>query len=1250
MANRQSNWDLGVRARQIWNHSNNTRRWEFTLTDLPGPRTTSVVYSHLRAPARTIEQRFDDLARVIRRTVSIEGPFGLNDATGHYSMHMIPADEDHEHSQSRTFRRLSGITGEFLMSFFQLIHSNETLEEIGLRVVVRRLLDNGGSGRASILPKDLQGMGVSEHADLKKFRASGGFVDVSCGILAVLMSLNKDKYKRKLKQLLMDGRDLGRKVGIIGLYMNIEDFDGIIKLEEYESYRLIIFGIKGLVKRVVKGRLWKWTNDTVHEEDKKTLKVFLWTKPGEKHYYHVTASIALCFSNGVNERCYYCYSDYKPGTKHECDGCQTYVCETCGQCFYNLDLFKEHEGLQVAGYYQCQYCYIDKFNGEACHKTHEFNCYPDEGWRCETCLKVVYSDDHDCNTYGYCQNCSHDYNSVQEREEHQCVMSRNTKWWEAISEKAMKTHWFYDFETCRGEEIKKSHFFGSDLIETSTYVHEVMAWCMRLMIPDEESRTEFENRGYVQELIERVKQMRSKVVWYEEIEGTLRIYGKDLLSFISTCTYVCHKRGKDHPTLWAHNGSKFDAKFILDYYLKNGYDLCGLEYSFKIQADGEGKFEKQAYKMPSKIKKCNAVFSGSKLLQLIVGKITFKCSCVHHPTSLRKLPARVGADIDVSKGEFPYIHLKRENWGKIMSYPKLSDYEVDSMVAKRKKEVVQWYNEQPKGPWNFDEELWKYLFADVDVGARCMEVYHQNSLEMHETIWRTCDTELVGKHCSPLDYSTAPSWALAMYRSWFLPEIHILKPGATDFIRDSLRGGRTDKRANVIELSDEARARGDKIVYYDFTSLYPSVQKCSVHDTHFPVGPGEWISMSSEIPKGPVGPDYMIDSNERLVELMQDKTGFFEIDFKVVKYVTHPTLHRVGKHFETEASDKLLFEVNDQKEQKYAWPEIEEAIRCGEIEVTYIHQGILFDRGTGVFNEYTDFFYAQKARADREKKDGARALAKLLSNSLWGKLIQKPPPSNEWVSDPRRLGEIFNKIETGEYIEKSVYVKDDSRLRISYSEKDNKVNRFNTAPHLGAFVSMWGRVILHRKLLHEHGQRALYCDTDSSIIYLRGGVDQMKYVGGELGDLTDEVKKNAPGHFKFPYISQVVLVAPKTYAFEMKCSETGEVAHKVVCKGFEPSVANDRVINFESMKRLVQESQTKTKGKRGLQTVGRTSFKSSMHHEQIAPTEVTVVKTITGEYTKGKVHPYDSRFIVPFSDRFEAPSSTFLDDINKHFC
>jgi hypothetical protein len=242
--------------------------------------------------------------------------------------------------------------------------------------------------------------------------------------------------------------------------------------------------------------------------------------------------------------------------------------------------------------------------------------------------------------------------------------------------------------------------------------------------------------------------------------------------------------------------------------------------------------------------------------------------------------------------------------------------------------------------------------------------------------------------------------------------------------------------------------------------------------------------------------------------------------------------------------------------------------------------------------------------------------------------------------------------------------KEEHRIYYEYRIVNDLNNLESTAYQIAAFVSMWGRIILHKKLLREHGMRALYCDTDSAIIRTRGGIDTVKWTGKGLGDLTNEVPKQAPRHFKNPFIKEVVPLAPKTYGLKIVCGETGEIYYKVVCKGFEPSYSNSKHIHFQAFKELVftqynlnafmnhkrateefdVEERYKIRGER------RLHFGSSLARNNITPVESYSDKSITGQYTKGKVHPYDPRFISPFSKvGILPPKENFLTDREKHF-
>jgi hypothetical protein len=394
-----------------------------------------------------------------------------------------------------------------------------------------------------------------------------------------------------------------------------------------------------------------------------------------------------------------------------------------------------------------------------------------------------------------------------------------------------------------------------------------------------------------------------------------------------------------------------------------------------------------------------------------------------------------------------------------------------------------------------------------------------------------------------------------------------------------------------------------------------------------------------------------------------------------LKYVTHPTLHRVGSVGD-DKSNKLLFELDPKVKEVYAWPEIEEAIRCGEIEVTEVHEGVLFDRGTDVFTDYVRLFYEMKDSAGRAGNKGLKQLAKNLLNSLWGKLGQRSYSEREWVVDKTRRDLLFQKFHVNEWEMQSCIVKNDFRAYFQYRKPHDYNNLGTTACHIAAFVSMWGRVTLHKKLLEPHGQRALYCDTDSAIIYLRHGTDDLdklkKYMPEreELGGLTDEVAdiadKSKKG-FKDAFINGVVLIAPKTYGLELKDKQILNLKDtKTVQKGFQPSFTNDHTINYKSfvelafttnglhdfMKRKCPGEFDDIQVRKKCTSIRKLEFVSSMKHNEIVPSQRdNIEKVMKGGYNKGRIHPYDRRLNIPFSEvsKLRPGRETFLTRRDRHF-
>jgi hypothetical protein len=108
-------------------------------------------------------------------------------------------------------------------------------------------------------------------------------------------------------------------------------------------------------------------------------------------------------------------------------------------------------------------------------------------------------------------------------------------------------HAFYDFETCRGEEIKKNQFR-----------HEVFSWAIKTMILDTDTKEYLIEHKLIENLMEKLISANRKDVRVTINDQRLLITGRSLKTFIQICKTIPHDDPTYviKPTLWAHNGSK----------------------------------------------------------------------------------------------------------------------------------------------------------------------------------------------------------------------------------------------------------------------------------------------------------------------------------------------------------------------------------------------------------------------------------------------------------------------------------------------------------------------------------------------------------------------------------------------------------------------------------------------------------------------------------------------------------------------
>lgn len=1317
------------------------------------------------------EERFEQLAEVVRT-------FYQNAPIAHYGIRFRAADEAMPAVRSTTLLNVQvPHLGEILLGMYERMLQSGSAHHIeGFTVSFENVgpdipyLNAGGWGRpagSKHLPAEWKGNGLDEHPQADRLTEEQA--RSHCGFRALLLAKweSEGEGRKGVEEWQAEAEELARSLGREDGKMRLVDIAEVVKKEGWRGHRIVIFNEWRRIQFADKGVEWVWQEGMERKEvDRQTLHI-LWDNAKE-HYLWIKSPKAF-FEKHASKgkeymRCMACFQTIRVAMQcqHNCDMAGKYQCHLCLKPCGSEEFLKVHTARTPnKDYPACEMCGQMAFFGEECFEQHKVtNCKPLDYMppnvtrvECESCGYVHRSDrKHTCMRPNRCRFCGSESSlgTVAALEFHRCAIQDNEQFWEPVEERKKegevisriwRSQFFYDFETYRATELA-----------ADSYTLEVLAWCIRLILPDEATKRFVREEGALHDMVDALEKLRLAEVKWECFPGEeddvprIRIWGKGINTFIGVTEKVLSRRERKNrwtPTLWAHNGSKFDVKFIFDYYINVvNMNLTGMQCTFETGVRGEPKRNENGeieWKMPKakRVQKDAVQLStvGSKILMLKVNGLKYCCSHAHLTMPLRKLPKTLGVKVRVEKGEFPYGRLSPQAWTAPAcktGLPGLKEYEVDALPAGRRKEVIQWWVEEQtrrwanpefileclretllegeegedhvatvatyrnryeshrKGRppsqivnrWQFTKELWKYLKSDVDVGAVCMEAYHRAAEEMHQQIW-----EEVGelhehsfkRMVSPLGCSTAPSWAYRLYNTWFMPrdELIVLKPAELRFVRESLRGGRTDKRANYIEVTRERREKGDRLVYVDFKSLYPSVQQTDVHGdvggTHFPVGPPVWYFRN----------DVEVN-NESLKEIMGNTTGFVRVTTESTGYVTHPTLHRLRSLSgnektgiaEPDDSLKLVFANENIEGEVYGWPELLEAMDSGEVRVKKLHKALQFRKGENVFDKYVQFFFRMKQQAEDSGNEGLRSLAKLLLNALWGKLGQRSYPVREWVGWKDRLEYLWQKFSNKEYVVHSFEQKEPTRAWIQYSIEGDVNNARTTAPHIAAFVSMWGRIMLHRKLLRPHGQRALYCDTDSAILYLRPCDRQIldPYLGKQIGQLTDEVRKIVADagysleEYTDPFIEEAVFVAPKTYALKIRNEHPPLVYHKVVCKGFEPSFKNAKHLHFQSMKELVwthnklkahingkrelTESENEQPQRRYIRDGGRLQFVARLSDTRVKPIERTITKQLSGTYTKGKTIEWEPRLVQPFGEygpREEEGSFLDFKDVTRQY-
>jgi hypothetical protein len=397
--------------------------------------------------------------------------------------------------------------------------------------------------------------------------------------------------------------------------------------------------------------------------------------------------------------------------------------------------------------------------------------------------------------------------------------------------------------------------------------------------------------------------------------------------------------------------------------------------------------------------------------------------------------------------------------------------------------------------------------------------------------------------------------------------------------RDSFFGGRTNATRLFYESNDNEQIR-----YVDFTSLYPYVCKYGI----FPVGHPE-ISFGNDIPN--------------------DVFGILKCKILPPQDLIHPVLPYRTRNKLTFPLCRTCAEQNHQALCPHALPEeraligtwvtieIDKALSLGykimeKYEAWHFPSTTQYDPSTktgGVWSQCIDLWLKQKQQASDwptwcvtdedkqqyisdyekhegitlepdqiEKNEGLRSLAKLMLNSMWGKMGQNPNKSKmTYVSDPVE----YVKMMTDDSLEITdlIFVNDE-HIALRWNQKSEFVESLpNTNVVLAAFTTAHARLKLYR-LLEQLQNRVLYFDTDS-VIYIHNESLWNPPLGDYLGELKDETN-GIP-------IKTFVSGGAKNYAYTL---EDGASVCKI--RGFTLNHRNSLALNIQTMKHLVTTNES----------------------------------------------------------------------------
>ncbi|XP_055389326.1 uncharacterized protein LOC129618545 [Condylostylus longicornis] len=404
-------------------------------------------------------------------------------------------------------------------------------------------------------------------------------------------------------------------------------------------------------------------------------------------------------------------------------------------------------------------------------------------------------------------------------------------------------------------------------------------------------------------------------------------------------------------------------------------------------------------------------------------------------------------------------------------------------------------------------------------------------------------------------------------------------------------GGRTE----VFKLYYKIQAN-EKICYYDFTSLYPYVNK----NCKYPIGhpkiynSQECLQFENDISKIdglikcavlppqnlwlPILP--IRANNKMLMVLCRSCAEMENVLYKCTHNDKERMLFGTWTDMELKLSVKYGYTIIEIHEIWHYDCETYDSIsKTGGLFTDYMNffikyktEGAGYPTGIQTKSEQDayikDFFENEGVMLDKSKialNPSLRNLAKLKLNSFWGKLIQRNDRHSTTVV--QTITQFHNLIHSSGISVSDIFTASEHQVWINWKYNYPELNPVlkNQCLIVGAFTTAHARCLLYNEIT-KIGKNLLYCDTDSMIFVQHTDNEYDLKTGTLIGDLTNEFTS----YGKNVYGTEFVSTGPKSYSYRYYNPDTDKYGEVVKCKGIT-SNKNGTSLNFEHMKQIVTD-------------------------------------------------------------------------------